>query len=78
MYTPCSVAGRVSATGPVLVIIGVILEEKTSVIPVVIQLQLGVFVTFEQLDLLMLVLAVSTVHGHMFDWHIVQLNLLLA
>ena len=79
MYTPCSVAGRVSATGPLLVNIGVILEEETSVTLVVIQLQLGVFVTYGQLDLLMLVFGVCTVHGHVsFGRHVVQLNLLLA
>ena len=59
-----------------LVIIGVILEEKTSVTLVVLQLQLVMFVTSGKLDLL--VLGVSTVHGHMFCWHIVQLNLVLA
>ena len=97
MYTPCNVAGRVSATGPqlhvllavecvsllevmytkslvlvvviayfilltevvcvqLLVFIWEILDEKTSL--VVLQLQLVVFVTCRQLELLMLVLAV--------------------
>ena len=73
MYTPCSVAGRVSATGTVLVSIGVILEEETSVTLVVLQLQLGVFVTYGQLDLLMLALGV---HAHIiFGLHIVRLHL---
>ena len=101
MYTPCSVAGRVSATGPqlhvllavecvgllevmymkslmlvvvityfilltevvyvqLLVFIGVILEEETSITLVVLLLQLIVFATCTcgQLKLLMLVVAV--------------------
>ena len=55
-----------------LVIIGVILEVETPDTLVVLQLQLVVFVTCGQLDLLMLVLAVCTVHGHILSgWHIV-------
>ena len=55
-----------------LVIIGVILEVETPDTLVVLQLQLVVFVTCGQLDLLMLVLAVCTVHRHiLFGWHIV-------
>ena len=62
-----------------LVIIGVILEKEASVTLVVLQLQLVVFVTCRQLELLMLVMGVCTVHGQfMFGWHIVQLNLMLA
>ena len=62
-----------------LVIIGVLLEVERSVTPVMLQLQLLVFVTCGQLELLMLVLAVCTVHGHIiFGRLIVQLNLVLA
>ena len=63
-----------------LVIIGVILEEETSVTLVVLQLQLVVFVACGQLEL---VFAVCTVHRatHILPgWHIVrlQLNVVLA
>ena len=40
------------------VITGVVLEEETPVTPVVLKLQLGMFVTCGQLDKLMLVVAV--------------------
>ena len=66
-----------------LVFIEVILEEERSVTPVVLQLQLVVFVTCGQLELLMVVVAVCSVHRatHILSgWHIVrlQLNFVLA